>query len=230
MANPNPHVAEFISLFNQTARYHHRYEVFRDFVQMAACAVHNQVAFSQQLEDEYLSLVKRYEREDVNRMSTLLGILCCGLGLQQPLYDDVLGRIFMSLELGDARRGQFFTPFDVSRMMAMMVVHDLDSELKLKPFLTVGEPACGAGGMIIAVAEQFSLAGYPPHRKMFASCVDIDPVAAAMCYLQLSLLQIPAEIITGNSLTLQHSRVMRTPAYYRYGWSARLESNEKSVA
>ncbi|CAI2039967.1 Uncharacterised protein [Serratia fonticola] len=34
MANANPHVAEFISLFNQTARYHHRYEVFRDFVQM----------------------------------------------------------------------------------------------------------------------------------------------------------------------------------------------------
>lgn len=80
MANLNPHVAEFISLFNQTARYHHRYEVFRDFVQMAACAVQNQVAFSRQLEDEYLSLVKWYEREDVNRMGTLLGILRCGLG------------------------------------------------------------------------------------------------------------------------------------------------------
>ncbi|OCJ36782.1 hypothetical protein [Serratia sp. 14-2641] len=111
MANANPHVAEFISLFNQTARYHHRYEVFRDFVQMAACAVHNQVAFSQQLEDEYFNLVKRYEREDVNRMGRLLGILCCGLARQQPIYDDMLGRIFMSQELGDARRGQFFTPY-----------------------------------------------------------------------------------------------------------------------
>lgn len=126
--------------------------------------------------------------------------------------------------------GNFFTPFDISRMMAMMEVHDLDSELKRKPFLTVGEPACGAGGMIIAVAEQFSLAGYPPHRWMFASCVDIDSVATAMCYLQLSLLQIPAEIITGNSLTVQYSRVMRTPAYYLHAWSARLESNEKSAA
>ena len=34
MANPNPHVTEFISLFSQTARYQHCYEVFRDFVQM----------------------------------------------------------------------------------------------------------------------------------------------------------------------------------------------------
>ncbi|VXD06740.1 conserved hypothetical protein [Enterobacterales bacterium 8AC] len=229
MANDNLHIAEFIALFNQTARYHHRYEVFRDFVQMAACAVHNQVAFSQSLEDEYLGLVKRYERKDVDRMGKLLGILCCCLGLQQPIYDDVLGRIFMSLELGDARRGQFFTPFDVSRMMAMMSVHDLESKLKQKPFLTVGEPACGAGGMIIAVAEQLSLAGYSPCQHLFTSCVDIDPVATAMCFLQLALLQIPAEIITGNSLTMKYNRALRTPAYYLHGWPARLESNEKSV-
>lgn len=43
MINPNLHVAELISLFNQTPRYHHRYEVFRDFVHMAACAVHKLV-------------------------------------------------------------------------------------------------------------------------------------------------------------------------------------------
>ncbi|CAI1906037.1 Type I restriction-modification system methyltransferase subunit [Serratia entomophila] len=230
MANHNnPHIAAFIALFNQTARYHHRYEVFRDFVQMAACAVHNQVVFSPPLEDEYLGLVKQYERDDVNRMGKLLGILRCGLGLQQSIYDDVLGRIFMSLELGDTHRGQFFTPFHISRMMAMLTVHDLESRLEQAPFLTVGEPACGSGGMVIAVAEQFSQAGYPPSHHLFASCVDIDPVASAMCFLQLALLQIPAEVITGNSLTAQYRRVLRTPAYYLHGWPARLESNEKSV-
>ncbi|VTR59311.1 Type I restriction-modification system methyltransferase subunit [Serratia fonticola] len=196
---------------------------------MAACAVHNQVAFSQLLEDEYLTLVKRYERDDVNRMGKLLGILCNGLGQQQPIYDDMLGRIFMNLELSDARRGQFFTPFDISRMMATLSVQDLESKLKQATFLTVGEPACGAGGMVIAVAEQFSLAGYPPCQHMFASCVDIDPVAAAMCFLQLALLRVPAEIITGNSLTMQYNRVLRTPTYYLNGWSVRLESKEKSV-
>jgi hypothetical protein len=64
---------------------------------------------------------------------------------------------------------------------------------------------------------------------MFASCVDIDPVAAAMCFLQLALLRVPAEIITGNSLTMQYNRVLRTPTYYLNGWSVRLESKEKSV-
>ncbi|MFC0226489.1 hypothetical protein [Serratia aquatilis] len=35
MANTNPHVVEFIALFNQTVRYHFYYKAFRDFVQMA---------------------------------------------------------------------------------------------------------------------------------------------------------------------------------------------------
>ena len=32
---------QFISLFGQTARYHHRYKVFSDFVQCSAIAVDN---------------------------------------------------------------------------------------------------------------------------------------------------------------------------------------------
>ncbi|CAI1775085.1 Uncharacterised protein [Yersinia frederiksenii] len=32
MITLNPHVTEFIALFNQTSLYHYRYEVFRDFV------------------------------------------------------------------------------------------------------------------------------------------------------------------------------------------------------
>ncbi len=45
MANVNnPPIAEFIALFNQKARYHHRHEVL-----MAAWTVHNQAAFSQSL-------------------------------------------------------------------------------------------------------------------------------------------------------------------------------------
>ncbi|SUH28941.1 Uncharacterised protein [Salmonella enterica subsp. enterica] len=33
MENHNSHIAEFISLFSQTARYHYRYKVVRDFTQ-----------------------------------------------------------------------------------------------------------------------------------------------------------------------------------------------------
>ncbi|MGP0897066.1 SAM-dependent DNA methyltransferase, partial [Serratia sp. CY83726] len=45
--------------------------------------------------------------------------------------------------------------------------------------------------------------------------VDIDPVAARMCYIQLSLLGIPARVVIGNSLTLKYQREMYTPFWYR---------------
>ena len=118
MENHYSHIAEFISLFNQTARYHRRYEVFRDFVQMAVCALHNGIVHSPELENEYLSIVKRYQREDVERLSQLLGILVLGLSVTPG---DFLGRVFMTLELGGSQRGQFFTPYDVSQMMAKMI-------------------------------------------------------------------------------------------------------------
>lgn len=38
MENHNSHIAEFISLFNQTARYHYRYKVVRDFGWQDKCS------------------------------------------------------------------------------------------------------------------------------------------------------------------------------------------------
>ncbi|ATF09877.1 hypothetical protein BTN50_1398 [Candidatus Enterovibrio altilux] len=35
----NNHIRAFTHLFNETARYHHRYEVFKDFVMMAGIAI-----------------------------------------------------------------------------------------------------------------------------------------------------------------------------------------------
>ncbi|HFD6144905.1 hypothetical protein RIU81_18720 [Salmonella enterica subsp. enterica serovar Gatineau] len=56
-------------------------------------------------------------------------------------------------------------------------------------------------------------------------CVDVDPVAAVMCFIQLTLLGIPAEVITGNSLSLQNTRALRTAAYYLNGWLNRLQDS-----
>jgi precorrin-3B methylase len=36
-----------------------------------------------------------------------------------------------------------------------------------------------------------------------------------MCYIQLSLLGIPARVVIGNSLTLKYQREMYTPFLYR---------------
>jgi hypothetical protein len=224
----NSHIWAFIRLFNETARYHHRYEVFRDFISMSGIAIQNAFLKSDELEQEYLGIVRRYEKEDVVRMSSLLAEVVMGLE-EHPC--DFLGSVFMDLELGSGQIGQFFTPFDVSKLMAMMVYGDAIEALSVKPFITLQEPACGAGGMVIAFSQMMYEKGLNPQKQLWASCVDVDPVAAMMAYVQLSLLHIPAEVVIGNSLSMKFTKIMRTPAHYLGLWDSKLGyhwSNEEA--
>lgn len=111
------HKKQFLSIFNETARYHHRHKVFRDFITLASVSIHNNILFDEKLEQEYMETVRQYEAEDTERMVRLLAEVVMGLEAESC---DFLGSLYMSLELGESARGQFFTPFCVSRMMAEM--------------------------------------------------------------------------------------------------------------
>ena len=219
---------EFISLFNQTARYHHRYKVFADFVTVSGIALHNAAAFDQELEQQYLDIVKQYEKDDVMRFPRLFAVLTIEL---ENHPRDVLGELYMSLDISSGHLGQFFTPFSISRMLARLNIGSNDV-LADNPygFVTVSDPACGAGGMIIAVAEELRNGGHAPQQQMWAQCIDIDPVAAWMCYIQLSLLHIPAEVIIGNTLSMKFSRRMYTLAHYLGNWSTKLRRRTQAEA
>ena len=44
----------------------------------------------------------------------------------------------------NAGQGQFFTLFEVSRMLAQMQLTDMQPVIEKNGFLTLGEPACGS--------------------------------------------------------------------------------------
>ncbi|WP_249263147.1 N-6 DNA methylase [Serratia marcescens] len=186
-----------MSTFRETARYHHRYEVFSDFVKLTACALENLLLKSPDIEAEYLATIQRYEKADQQRMAQLYSWLIIGL------------------DQGSGSIGQFFTPFHLSELMAGLVAGDRLAALDNEPYITLSEPTCGAGGMVIAFAKVMLARGYNPQTQLRVDCVDIDPVAAWMCYIQLSLLGIPARVVIGNSLTLKYQREMYTPFWYR---------------
>ena len=215
------HKKQFISIFNETARYHHRNKVFRDFITLAAASIHNGINCNDELEKEYMETVRQYEAKDAERMAMLLAEVVMGLEAESG---DFLGSLYMTLELGEAARGQFFTPFCVSRMMAEMQLGDIDSLLADKPFFTVYEPACGSAGMLLAIAEVLREKGFNPTRRLWVSCTDIDHVASGMAYIQLSLMGIAGEVVTGNALSGERRRVMYTPAHWIGNWSYRLKS------
>jgi len=215
----NNHKAEFNKIFNQFSHRHNRYDVFRDFIMMAGFSIQNSVLKCESIEAEYMDIVKRYKKEEVNLFPKLLAELTLGLEAEMG---DFLGDIFMSLDLGESRMGQFFTPYHLAKLMSDLCVGDKLSALSGKPFITLSEPACGAGGMIVAVAQSMLEAGFNPSEQLWVEARDLDPVAAMMCYCQLSLLGVPARVITGNTLTLEQSRVFYTPTHYLNNWSYKL--------
>lgn len=214
---PNPHRATFIRQFREIAPHESRWTVFSDFMHMSAAALHNRCHFVQDIEDDYLRRIRRYDKADQLRFPKLFNTLVEGMEFSAS---DFLGSVFMELELGDQRRGQYFTPYSVGYMMAKMQLADGLPTLSSgdRDFITVSDPACGAGGLVVAMAHAMLEAGFNPQKQMMAVCVDIDPVAAMMAYVQLALCGIPAMVIVGNSLSMELRQTWRTPFWMMFGW------------
>jgi hypothetical protein len=222
------HQAAIAGLIQENARRHRKSEVFRDFCELGALSISNAVDrhHFQEREARYLSIVKRYEREEVQRFCEMLAHLTLAL---QSGYADVMGELFMRLELGDSWKGQFFTPYAVSSMMAQMSIDSkIHEHITTAGFVTLSEPTCGAGGMVIAFAEAMQNEGIEPRECMHATAQDLDLTAVHMTYLQLSLLGIPAVVNHGNSLHVEIRSQWFTPAHVLGGWSQKLRLRDES--
>ena len=218
---------EFIRVFGQTARYLRRWDVFCDFITLAASELDIATVRTDENIERSRKICARYEAADLENLHTLFCMLVCAL---QGKYQDFLGAVFMELDLGSDDMGQFFTPYHVQSLMARLMFPKAAETINKEGWVTLSEPCCGAAGMVVAYAESMLEAGFNPSEQLFAHCIDLDPVAADMAFIQLSLLGIPAEVVTGNTLTLQFSRVRYTPVYYANDWEARFALRRKYEA
>lgn len=225
MASYEEEYKALLKEIRSVARYKHRYDVFRDFVTMSAIALANAVRKRESREEEYLKLIGSYEKADQLAFPRLLGLLVQALEFGPR---DVLGTLYMDLELGSKDRGQFFTPFHISEFMAE-IVHGEELESIEKPFVTLSEPACGAGGMVLAFVKVMLKRGHNPAERLWVQCIDIDRLAALMCYVQLSLWNVPAEVLVGNALSLDIHEVWHTPQYHLGFWEYRLKATAQEA-
>ncbi|WP_373778693.1 N-6 DNA methylase [Neisseria dentiae] len=181
-------------------------DVFRDFIELAAIALINQYAFDaewEQRENRYHEIRQKYSEADFCRFSEMLGLLMLAVNKvqKQGAFDDVLGRLYMDLGLGNDSSGQYFTPYCVSKLMAALGGSGVAEKLKTEKFVSVLEPTCGSGANLIAFAEHVREAGYTSSQSMAVMGVDIDILCFQMCFIQCQLYRIPAKIVHGNSLT-----------------------------
>lgn len=97
--------------------------------------------------------------------------------------------------------------------MAMITV-DAKSVIATGKPITVSDPACGAGGMILALAEQFA----PNHVDLLRVTIqDLNPVATDMGYINMTLWGIPSAIICGDTLRGTIDKSWKNIHWHRVG-------------
>lgn len=111
---------KFFDILDSISILHDSYVVFNDFIIMSAIAISNSVNFNQDKEDEYLSIVKKYSKEELDLFVKLLAEL---VNIYQDIekrndIQDVLGEIFNKLNIANKVKGQFFTPYHISYLVA----------------------------------------------------------------------------------------------------------------
>jgi len=81
--------------------------------------------------------------------------------------------------------------------------------------------------MVLAVVKTLIGAGYNPGHALWVQGWDIDRLAALMAYVQLSLWNVPAEIVVGNTLSLEIREIWHTPAHHLGFWSSKLAAEPR---
>ncbi len=232
MTSRDTHLKAVCKLLRSCQPRHDLYTLFSDCMEASAIAISNSVDqhHRETREARYLEVVGRYERDIIDTFPRIFAEVTLALEAEPG---DILGRVFGELELHNAARGQFFTPYEVCRAMAMITIGPREQLIELierNGFVRAAEPACGSGAMIIALAQAMRAEGINYQRHLHVTAVDIDHRAVHMAYIQLSLLHIPAVIIVGNSLSLECRETWCTPAHILGGWTPKLAAQQTERA
>lgn len=194
---------EFVALFNSFSGKYSRYSVWQDFVWMAACAISNAVdkRFAEQRESRYMEIIMKYSQQEQGIFPQLFALVVNGM--EEDPDQDFLGELYMTLELGNSHAGQFFTPYDICSAMSRVTMEEnnLRALLDKDGYISINDPACGAGATLVSAANTLRSMGINYQQCALFIGQDIDYTVGLMCYIQLSLLGCAGYVHIGNTLT-----------------------------
>lgn len=138
-----------------------RWDIWQDFIIMSAIAIANTMGGPQVKAREgiYRSRAEKYSTKELEVFADMLFEVVAELERDQE--QDFLGELFMALGLGNEWKGQFFTPYDICRAMSAITYGpDMAARIEKQGWISVSDPACGAGALLIAFANECKSEGY----------------------------------------------------------------------
>jgi N-6 DNA Methylase len=187
----DPIVRSFMKEFERLAYAQGNYsQVFEDFLDF--CIYYLSLGLEN---DNGERLEKTYKEEGLKQMMKLFEML--GEGSED--FQDLLGTIYMEIssQYKASAMGQFFTPGNISAMVAEMIIGDIDTEREGQK---IGDPSCGSGIMLLKAAKKF---GDNRSKQVFIGS-DLDRICCKMCAVNMSLNTIPGAVYHMNTLSLEH--------------------------
>lgn len=202
----------FVKTVNDMSGKYPAVVIFSDFVEMAAISLHNALRKRDDLEKRYLNTAKKYSAEELNRLSSLLAFVVEGL---EDRFGDFLGECYGLLQITNKSLDQFFTPYHIAKMSAKSIITDdaIKQGLDKHGVISILEPACGGGAMIIGALDVLKEKGVNFQKHAFVTAMDLDSRCVYMTYITLTLLGVPAVVVLGNTLTMEVFDTLYTPFY-----------------
>ena len=207
-----------------------RWEVWADFITMSARSLC--LSNREEHEAEYASIVKKYRPDEVQKFAEMFALVV--EALERNPNQDFLGDLFMRFDLGSTWKGQFFTPYHICQCMAALTAGNLKGQLEQQLWISVNDPAVGAGALLIAFAQECICQKINYQTSVLFVGQDVDRTAAMMSFVQLSLLGCPGYVIVGDSLlnpavgpsvlipiSQKGQEIWYTPMYFTDTWQLR---------
>lgn len=210
-------ITEAFSRLKAAGRDDH--DIWSAFVTMAAApmAMAAGCAPSSLIEDAKRQL-KRYDGL-TGEFDEMLSALTDALEVDSDR--DAIGYVYNALGLPLSSHSQFFTPYDISRMIARMMLADC-AHAKKGGYVSICDPCAGSGGMLVAAFNVLRDQGMNPQTESWFEAQDISQDTALMCYVQMSLLGMAGRVIVGDSLEGKRSMELLTIGAVAHPvWAAR---------
>jgi len=226
---------EIIRIMQSLSGRYSLWEIWQDFIVMSAISIANTFRgpHQEQREQMYLERARRYTGDELKCFAQML----CEVVSEMESHpeQDMLGELFMMLGLGNEWKGQFFTPYDVCRMMASINLGLTTKEqIEQEGWISVCDPACGAGALLVAFANECKRQKINYQTSVLFVAQDVDFLAGCMCYIQLSLLGCPGYVVVDDTIKnpiqsydlkglvpVDGPNVWYTPMYFRDVWQWR---------
>lgn len=209
-ADRKPAKQQLVNEIRSLAQYYGLNQVFTTFLELTALCLSIEADPMSQSErlQRYNDMVADMDAETVSAYARMEVYLIEEVQRTKDCPYDILGEIFMSLGLSNEWNGQFFTPDHICRMMAKLVGADLLPE---RGSITINEPTCGSGAMVLGAVHAMKEKGLDCQSHALFVAQDIDIRCVWMAYIQLWLYEIPAVVIHGDTLAMKEWSRWYTP-------------------